>query len=140
MFWYAFTITDNPENLDCYEIELEDGALIRLKTDYNFREVYENYCIIKKSENFLHAKNVLKDNIKLKKLNVLLNEIKNILDNRLRLYYYQTLEEDKSMLEASENSKEFNKLNIFNIILEEKNVRLNTYYYAITFIILFDFL
>lgn len=122
LFWYAFTITDNPEKLKCFPIEFDDEKVLELTNKYDFVEVFESYCKLGKFEDHLSTNNILKNKIKMKKIFDIMKDLKTILENRLSLYFNKNIEADLEDLESFIKIKDFNKVNIMNVLIEEKSV------------------
>ncbi len=97
---------------------------MEFKIDYDLAEVIEKYFKIGKQENLLNTNNILKNKLKTKKIIDVINNIKNILENRLNVYFNNSIEKDKESLEQFRIDKDYNKINIMNVIIEEKTVML----------------
>ena len=77
LFWYAFTVEENPEKIKEYPIEFDDGKLMKFNYDYDLCDIIVQYFELKKVEDFV-TRNLIKDNIKIKKIFVIQKKIRKI--------------------------------------------------------------
>ena len=134
--WYGFTLNKNPEKIQ-YEIFLDEKKSIKLNNDLDLYQIiieisnffkifdFENgfFCFeeIRNKDNY--NKNKGNFNEKINKILFLTNKLQKLIEQNLKGYYNNDIKEDFLIRKEAEDLKDFNLMNISNVIIEEKTVK-----------------
>lgn len=146
--WYGFTLNNNPEKIKEYPIDLEENNLnikdkksaqIKLNKDLDLYPVIIELSAHMQIDDFINGFYCFSDASFFKnnqiqfmkedsrkelvdKLKLVFNKLKILINERIDAYCNETINKDVELFEKGVREKNFNLINVFNVIIEEKKV------------------
>jgi len=143
--WYGFTVKNNPEKIKEYPLDLDDDKLkanhkkiaqIKLTNDIDLYPIIVELSAHMQIEHFINgfycfnhpSKNItryIKEDPRkelVDKLKLIIHKLKVLINKKVEGYSIETIDMSQEYYENAVRNKNFNLINVFNVIVEEKKV------------------